>query len=621
MATSTRKLPKVSQYVRNVGKSVAFASIEAVRSNTPGIRDFMDDNDDFFKEIYAGLKDFKGTLRKGEKTIKDSNIYKAIDVGRKNLMDDLKSGNFYNVARERENAESILGIDDESLGLNFDDDYEVNFGDDDTPSRSSKPKPTADAAVFAKTIQAASASANTVAARGTDLVIKSTRASTKLLSAYMEKSTATLHSGLGAVYSAVDRVYQVLNGPMVAHMENSRKFYDTSINLMQEQNAMMKEMLEMQRNLYAVQGSAYNGKNTKLDDIIGYNGSVNLKAYSKHIKGNVKEALEMFGIMDMGINLPMLIAQAPLKMAMDLMADGMMPKNLKKSLKGLDKGFTSLFSQFISGANKSGSRVTGNMLLDTIMSVLGINLKNKTSINTANYNKGPVPFDGVTRKSIVEVIPGYLARIEAALTGNSERFYDTEKGKWRSASDIKTSFEAERLYTIRRANSDLFSDSDKLVRSIKNPKAAKEMEAMIRNAAEIIYEDGGYFAPSIMRKKNPKSKHVRTTSGNAYKKYGFKTRDQFDAFVSSLSDDTIRGLALENMRARESYSRRMEDLEAGSGIYNLLFNYFVSVTISNICSENSFTLLSKPTPPVILTPMLLFLLICTVLSPIVTFLT
>ena len=43
MASST-KLPKVTQYVRNVGKSVAFASINAIKDNTPGIRDFMDDN-------------------------------------------------------------------------------------------------------------------------------------------------------------------------------------------------------------------------------------------------------------------------------------------------------------------------------------------------------------------------------------------------------------------------------------------------------------------------------------------------------------------------------------------------------------------------------------------------
>lgn len=597
MATSTRRLPKVSQYVRNVGKSVAFASIEAVKSNTPGVRDFMSENDDFFKEIYAGIKDFKGTLRKSEKAIKDSNIYKAIDLGIKNTMDDLKSGNLYNTSREKENTESLLGIDDESLGLNFDDDYEVSFDDDDDGHSESSSRPSADAAVFAKTIRMASSSANTVAARGTDLVIKSTRASTKLLSAYMEKSTATLHSGLGAVYSAVDRVYQVMNGPMIAHMENSRKFYDTSINLMQEQNAMMKELLEMQRNLYKAQGSAYNGKNSKLDDILDYDGTVNLKAYGKHIKGNVKEALETFGFMDMGVNLPMILAQAPLKMMIDYLAEEFMPKNLKKSLKGLDKGFTSLFSQFISSANRSGSRVTGNVLVDTIMSVLGVNLKNKTSINTSNYNKGPVPFDGITRKSIVEVIPGYLARIEAALTGNSERFFDTEKGKWRSASEIKTSFEAERLYSIRRANSDLFADSDKLVRNIKNPRAAKEMEAMIRNAAEIIYEDGGYFAPSIMRKKDPNSRHARTTSGNAYKKYGFKTKDQFDAFVSSLSDNTIRGLALENMRARESYSRRMEELEAGSGIYNLLFNNgFDGATTSSstsgkkIMSKNILTL-------------------------------
>ena len=567
--TSKRKLPKVSQYVKNVGKSVAYASITSVSNSAPGISNFMEENEDFFKELYSGLKDFKGSLRKAEKSIRDTNIYKAVELGIKNTKDDLRTGNLYNTSREKENSESLLGIDDESLGLDFD--FQVSYDDDETESGSSKSAPST-AVVFAKTMQAATNATNTIAARGTDLVIKSGRASTKLMVAHIERSTATLHSGLGAVYSSVERVNQMLNGPMMEHLNNSKTYFETTTKLLQDQTAMMQEMLEMQRNLYAA--SATENKDTDLDKILGYDGTINLKAYGKNIKDNVTSMLESMGFMDMGVNLPMVLAQAPLKFMLDFMADGFMPKDFKKHLKGFDKGISSMFSQLITKANMRTKTIDGTSeIVMKIAEVLGISLKDKKSINTANYNKGPVPFDGITRKTIIEVIPGYLARIEAALTGREERFFDSNLGKWKNASDIKNSFDAERKLSIRTANSALFADSRQMVGNIRstNPKAAKALEARIRNAATVIYDDGGYFNPSI-RKRQKGDKYKRTSTGSAWKKYGFASKDQFDAFISTLSDDTIRDLAMENMRARESYSRRMEALEANGGLHNFLFN-------------------------------------------------
>ena len=87
MATKT-KLPKVTEYVKNVGKSLAFASIDAVKENAPGIREFINTNDDIFKEVYSSARNMRTTMARAEKSIKQSNIYQAVDVGIKNLIDD-----------------------------------------------------------------------------------------------------------------------------------------------------------------------------------------------------------------------------------------------------------------------------------------------------------------------------------------------------------------------------------------------------------------------------------------------------------------------------------------------------------------------------------------------------
>ena len=113
MATNTR-LPKVTQYVKNVGRSVAFASIAAVKTQMPGIVDFADANDQIFKDIYGSAKDYKSTVRKMNTNVRNSNLYQAAELGVKNLVDDIKTGNLYN-DRTNESIDSIMGFDESDM--------------------------------------------------------------------------------------------------------------------------------------------------------------------------------------------------------------------------------------------------------------------------------------------------------------------------------------------------------------------------------------------------------------------------------------------------------------------------------------------------------------------------
>lgn len=563
MPGSTRtRLPKVTQYVRNVGKSVAFASINAVKENMEGIKGFTEDNHDVFVEIYSSAKNYRETIKKAERSIRNSDLYKAIEFGTKSMIEDAKSGNFYN-DRTSEISESALGLDDDSLGLDFN--YEVT----DVESSGSSSRYVADA--FGEAMRTSTVGTTTAVAKGTDMVVRSTKASTTILSNQIERSTATLHSGLGAVYNSINQINQFLNGPMMAHLENSRTYYDHSLQLMREQHAMMKEMLEMQRNLYTTQAKQY--QTSKLDQSMSSNGMMDMKGYMKVVKGNLKELVSMYdptgGLMGAGsgMNIPLLFAAQPFKLMMDMLVGGLMPEKLKNNLKAFDTAATGLFSQFIGKMNKNKNSAG---LKGILANIFGIDIENKTSINTGNYNKGAVAFDGITRKTIVEVIPGYLARIEAALTGAGERHYDPHKGVWKSAKQIYKDFEKDRINTIEGANRDITYD-------IENNRKfkSKEYQNAIRRMKEKIYEDG-FFDPKIIYDKKSRADHngrrVRKSSGNAYKEYGFESQEMFDAVLSALSDRTLAGLAQSNMRAKQNRSRRLHEYEAQGGIYNVLFN-------------------------------------------------
>ena len=266
MAT-TRKLPKVTEYIKNVGKSVAFSAIEGVKENTPGIKDFLETNEDIFKDVYSSIKNYRQTVRQAERSIKQSNLYQALEYGVKNLIEDAKTGKFYN-DRTAEIGESALGMDD------FGDDMDISFSDSDS---SESDATMASASMlsdsFSTAIGAAATSQNTMVAKGTGMIIQSTKASTKLMMAHMDKNTAMLSSSIGTVYSGIAATNAFLNGPMMAHLENSKRYYEESLRTMDETRAMLKEMLEMQRNMYK---SESNSRTEKLDEAMGYDGSMNL---------------------------------------------------------------------------------------------------------------------------------------------------------------------------------------------------------------------------------------------------------------------------------------------------------------------------------------------------------
>lgn len=573
-------LPKVAQYVKNVGKSVVFASIGAVTENTEGIREFAEDNKEVFAEIYAPIANWRQTIKDVKTSIERSNVYKVVDYGIKNIMDDIKTGNFYN-DRSYDVSETALGLDDESLGMDFDyggsdDDY-----DDDSYEDSSKAEKSFSDS-FNKAIGAAATAQSTVVAQGTEMIIKTNKASTTYIGAQIERSAATISSSMGAVYNSIDKVNQFLAGPMRNHLENTKTYQETTLKIMQEEQAMIKELLEMQRNLYKAKDRDY--RSSKLEDSMTSAGNVNLAGYLKVIKGNLSEMADEFGLSmfdldgSSGMNPLMLFAAAPLKMLIDGMVQKMLPKDFKSGLKSFDHGVTTLFSQFIAKMNKaSDSYEDEDAFMGTLAKIFGVKVKKKDNINPSNYTKGPVPFDGITRQTIIEVIPGYLARIEASLTGNGERYYDNNRGTWKSAIQIQKEFEEEKARTISYANMDLRNDLQPLINEIAKQSKydAEVFEKSMHAMMEKLYEDFGDFKADLVSVKNEKTgrtEYVSSDNSDAWFDYGFADKENFDKMLRHLSPRTIRSLAANNMSAREQYAKNMEEHEANGGIYTKLFN-------------------------------------------------
>ena len=546
MPVNTRfKMPKASKYVKNVGRSIAYASIDHIKEQAPGITNFLDDNQDLIKNAYGSVKNYRDTMRKMNRSIKQSNVYKALDATVKNLVEDAKTGNLYN--KQRDYGNEVMGFDE------FDEGFELE------ESGTSAERTSAAVNSIDDAIGAAAMSTSTAVAAGTEMVIKSSRMNNTLILGSMNKIDAKMTAGFGSVYNQLERTYKFLDGPVMAHMENSRLYYETTTKLMQEQNAMMKELLDMQRYLYKKQETKGGRKN--ISKVFNSDGSFNLASYFEHAKKNIMNEADFYGLGMLGGgdsngNMLMALAQNPWGFILPSIISSMMPKRFKGALKSFDKGVSTMFSQ---GIAKLNNRRGDGGLMGLLADLFGFDMATKKTINTGNYEKGPVPFDGITRKSIVEVIPAYLARIESALTGKEMRHFDTRDGKWKTSRDVHDEFRAETSRDKTRAFYDVKHDTDDYIRKQRalDPRKAAGLEKSRDRMFERIWNDGGDFVPY------GKDRHTY---------YGFKDEKEFKKFVSQISRDHMREIATNVMSAHDTNYNRMTEIEQMGGIYNALYN-------------------------------------------------
>ena len=133
MAVNTPTLPTVTQYIRNVGRSISYATVDSVKGSTQNIDNFIETNNDLFKTIYSASKNYRQTAREINRSFKKSKVYDAVSHGWSTFKDDMATGNWYNKARiDKDNMEALMGSDFTDFDLD-DSDF---FTDDDSSSSS-----------------------------------------------------------------------------------------------------------------------------------------------------------------------------------------------------------------------------------------------------------------------------------------------------------------------------------------------------------------------------------------------------------------------------------------------------------------------------------------------------
>ena len=562
----------VTEYVKNLGKSFKYATFKYLEREAPAITEFTNTNEELFRDVFHSIRDLKGTYRKATRAIQSTNIYQEGNTAFENALSDLKSGKFYNKEREDRAMNDSFGFEDGDMDMSMD-----NFDQEGSASSMSAGERAIGSAVTSSSARSAARVAGTVEASARYMV-ENAKANTNMLYQQMTNTNNIMNSGFKGMMSGLDTLNQFNNTVMQTLAENSIEFFQRTTNIMQENNAIFKEMLEMQRNLYRngqTQPGVEDENTDPLNAIMGAYGTPDLKTYGKEVMKNMKRLLseKSGGMTDMidGEMLKMMAAN-PLQAIPGFVMSAAMGPVMKTAIKNIGETLRGAFGAFVSKMVYKAKN-SGSLGSEIMGKLFGIHFEDKSHIDTDNYKKqGPIPFDWATKRAIVEVIPGYLSRIEAALTGNAAKVYDDKTGQWTNMKRLKKDFLSEKDSYAKSGAYDEMNEMRSIMQNAKLSSAIqKNVEDAMNKIATKRFADGGWL----------------DLSGSNFDKstrYGVdpKTMKIFEALYKQLSKQTKINTSADILRNKNEYRKLLKSREdEGNNVYKNLF--------SGMDSSNSLT--------------------------------
>lgn len=540
------------KYLSNVAKSVKYASIDVFKDMNPVITDGIETNADVAKVTYSSIKNFKAISTKAMKSLSNSQVGELAKEAKRNLLEDIKNGTFYNKEREA-SAFNDIGDNflDEDLGDFMVDDTEEDFSVVEAMDN-----------VGEKTSSAIS----NVLARTAEYQVEATRQSTTRMLAQQAAMTATLHSDLSVVNANIAGVVKFNNESMSTHIENSRLFYETQQKQMDEQTSILREMLEIQKSIYTPTKST--SSKMSASDIFTGTGMVNLGNYFSYVKQNIKENDSGMGdILEMvqGMGLGKGAVANPLGTVMKMALSSLTPKDLKAAMLEFNESIAGSISTALINITKSQD--SGNSVLSALGNIFGLNLTTKKGLDSSKYNKDATPWTGKDHKALTMVIPTLLGKIYSAVSGSEETRFDYESGKFKTINQIRKDYDNIRNSYVSQANESIIPGLEKQIGKVKFTDQ-KQKDQFMKDLDTIMkqnFDKMQYF--------NPKDKSL---SAKTYglkgdmSEYNFKLIQQMYKNLPTSKQLKAQTDLIEAVQAQNERLERMES--SGDSIFTSLFN-------------------------------------------------
>lgn len=495
-------------------------------------------------------------------TLKNLSIFKDASTILNNGISDLKTGKFYNKAREEELMEkqfSGMFGDDGDFGFSFGDESDSSMNDIENSAFMDLNKDLN--AGFA----ASSATISNSVMSGSAYVGETVKASSKLQYTQLAQMQQINKAGFEGVNSHLKAIIDFNQSALKQHIDNSTKFYETTTNYLAEQNAIMKEMIEIQREMYKNSNPQLK-KNSSFSNVFG-GGGFDLGNYKEHVKKNWENSAigSMIQMMKETGGDPSSMLASPLSFVTDSLLSTIMGPQLSKSLARLNR---TAGNAGIMGLHKLGKQQ--GFLGSFLNEIFGFNGKEVNKVDTKNFVKGPVAYNGIANKTIIEVIPTYLRRIEAALTGEDERVFDINTGRWTTVKNAQKDYNSERRKSISKAAAPMQKHLTGIASRMKFNDDADQVNfySDMGKVLEALVDSNGDYNFEFV---GGKLKNAR----NYMRAYGVSSERNMTLIAKMLSTangNTRASLVRNSYQYKENRNNYMSNLGNNAGTVGLMHN-------------------------------------------------
>lgn len=473
-------------YLRNVVRSFKQAVPDTIGDEMPGL-----------KNIASFVKDPTGGENTGIKEIiagykKDFNDIKGIFGS---LKKSLKTGKLYDRDAEEKAMMSAMGIDTSEFEFGDDD----LFGDleDEKSSKKSKDKGDEFSLDDFGDDEGASPSKGITNVNifkedsgsfdaGSQFIAGAAMAGSAKTTSAIERGTMVSYAFGKEIDERLSRIEEANN-----------RYYATSLELLGSIKAntenLAKGMAARDTSLSVSQ----------IEKLFGDGDSeFNMRLY---IKGLHEKFEDTFNLEMMRMAKGMLTPGGMLKMGMGAALMKIPLMSTIKKLTDMTEGIGQILLNQM-------ANVRGNGPISKLFRFFGVKTTANLNPGANKYEKGPVPFDGITRRSIVHVIPELLSDIRSILAkqggfdektlkalSKSNKAYDWENGKWSTVSKLQTQnlrAVADMPMAIQLAESIVEGSK----RRFKNNEEREEWKYKI--ATEIINATNGKSLSDLVNSKN-----------------------------------------------------------------------------------------------------------------------
>lgn len=587
-STLKTNLPPVNSYLKNLGRSIKYVAVNEIRETIPIVFEARETNEEAINTIRSTFRS-KNKINTISKIAKESDFFKSGKEVFKNLKSSIKTGTFYSKARDDKASEEFFnemtrGDDEEGFG-DFNMDEDLNADDSEESLNQS-----ADALNDLNEDLNAGFEANATAISNTTVesaryIGETIKGSAAMAYAQNSEQTFLMKSGFKSLDDGLKKLINFNADSLQKHIQNSTSFFDNTSKLLSEQNAMIKEMLEMQRNVYKNEQDKEKKKDptfNKYASIVSSSGVVNLSDYFKNIKENTAEYLEP---VNMILNM---IKANPMEAVLQGMLSFIGSDSMKHAGENLNKTLSGAFGKYLSFLEKQAKKNGG--IWSTLNDIFGIKNREKREVDTGNFQKGPMQFNGIANKAITEVIPGYLARIEAALTGEDERYFNFSNGRWTNAKKIRKEY-AKKANAASEATglSELLGEMRYSLSKVDYNNYAgvkiksKDKKELFNNIMQQIVNNNGDIDDSFILRDTSGNGHNKIDKKAFYKIFGFDknslTKSQIamlDILATALANTNESTRASLNNTVRQAKGARSEFLwnieQDPTSIYKILLN-------------------------------------------------